>query len=219
MKTAFAFREGRNSPGFRAAKRKGAGILARGRKVLRILVKILCGIVSFAALALACFSLILAQPQEDSLKTPAPQPSLAASPSVLVHSESEISSLVSSFPVPVMSMVSNSGLEFVSGLAQDVSVDGATGRTATLTWRTQDGYQVVLQSIYPATALSLLKDGYHFVGKLGPTMFGSESVYMETTDSARLHARTDSAIYVVIVPKALVSRLTALSQSLQLLSP
>ena len=117
-----------------------------------------------------------------------------------------------------MSLVRGTGLEFVSGTTQNVSVDGAIGRTATLTWRTRDGNQVVLQSIYPATALSLLGNDYHFVGKLGPSLFGSESVYMETSGTARLHARTDSALYVVIVPKALVSRLTSLSQSLQLLS-
>ena len=174
---------------------------------------------SFAVLTLACLSLILAQPREDPLKAPAPQPSLTPYPVVMTHAESEIPSLVSTFPVPVMSMVSGSGLEFVSGLTQDVTVDGAVGRTATLTWQTPDGQPVVLQSIYPATALSLLGNGWHFGGKLGPTLFGSESVFMENAGSARLHARTDSAIYVVTVPSALVSRLTALSQSLQLLSP
>ncbi len=182
------------------------------------MLKVFSGIVSFAVLTLACLSLILAQPQEDSVRTPASQPSLTPSPAVIVQSESDIPALVSSFPVPLMSLVRGTGLEFVSGTTQNVSVDGAIGRTATLTWRTRDGNQVVLQSIYPATALSLLGNDYHFVGKLGPSLFGSESVYMETSGIARLHARTDSALYVVIVPKALVSRLTSLSQSLQLLS-
>lgn len=153
------------------------------------------------------------------MKAPAPQPPLAASPAVAVRAESEIPALVSSFPVPLMSMVSGSGLSFVSGETRDVSVDGATGRTAILTWQMPDGNQVVLQSIYPAAALSLLGNGWHFVGKLGPTLFGSESVYMETAGAARLHARTDSALYVITVPSSLASRLVALSQSLQLLSP
>ena len=197
---------------------KGVGVLGRGKKICRVLLKVFSGIVSFAVLTLACLSLILAQPQEDSVRTPASQPSLTPSPAVIVQSESDIPALVSSFPVPLMSLVRGTGLEFVSGTTQNVSVDGAIGRTATLTWRTRDGNQVVLQSIYPATALSLLGNDYHFVGKLGPSLFGSESVYMETSGTARLHARTDSALYVVIVPKALVSRLTSLSQSLQLLS-
>ena len=170
-------------------------------------------------LTLTCLSLILAQPQEDPAKAPAPQPQLSPYPSVTVLSESDISALASSFPVPIMSMVSNSGLSFVSGLARDVSADGAAGRVATLTWQTPEGEQVVLQSIYPASALSLLGNDYHFVGKLGPTLFGADSVYMESAGLSRLHARTDSGLYTVTVPRSLANRLTSLSQSLQLLSP
>ena len=137
----------------------------------------------------------------------------------MTQSESEIQALASSFPVPVMSLLSEAGLEFVSGLSRDVSVDGANGRITTLQWRTADGNTVVLDSIYPASALSLLGKDYHFAGKLGPTLFGSESVVMEAAGTVRLHARTDSALYVVTVPSALSSKISALSQSLYLLSP
>lgn len=206
-------------PGARAVQRKGAGVLSRGGKVLRVLLKILGGVFSFAVLTVTCLSLILAQPQEDPVKAPAPQPPLPYSPSVMIRAESDMSSLLASFPVPVMSLSGAAGLEFVSGLTQEVSAGGVSGRMATVTWRTQDGNQVVLQSIYPASALSLLGNDYHFVGKLGPTLFGAESVYMETGTTARLHARTDSALYVVTVPRSFSNRLASLSQSLLLLSP
>ncbi len=209
----------RDFPGGPAGEERGSGLLTRGKKVFRVLLKIFGGLLSFAVLTLTCLSLILAQPQEDPENTPAPQPPLTASPSVMTQSESEIPALASSFPVPLMTMVSNSGLEFISALAQDVRAGDTAGRIATLQWQTQDGEPVILQSIYPASALSLLEGDYHFVGKLGPTLFGSASVYMENAAYARLHARTDSALYVVIVPKGLASRLTSLSQSLGLLSP
>ncbi len=198
---------------------KGAGILTRGKKIFRVLLKVFSGIISFALLALTCLALILAQPQEDGARTPDPQPSLAPSPAVTIYSEAELPELLSAFPVPVMSFVSGSGLTMVSGSARDITVDGKTGRISTLEWQTPDGQTVALQSIYPADALSALDPRYHFGNKLGPTLFGSDSVYMESAGAVRLHASTDSALYVVIAPPALKSSLPALSRSLQLLSP
>ncbi len=192
--------------------------MPRRKKFFRVLLKILSGLVSFALLVFACLSLIIAQPQPDKIKEPEPQALLSPAPAIETRSESELTSVASSFPAPLMSFVASSGMRFVSASARDAAVDGGTGRVATLNWQTPDGEPVILQSIYPASALSLLGNDYHFVWKLGPTLFGSDSVYMEANGAVRLHARTDSALYVVIVPPAVAPKLTALSQSLQLLS-
>ena len=198
---------------------KEAGVLSRGKKILRILLKVLSGLVSFALIVAAGASLILAQPREEPRPSPAPQPPLAPSPEVLIRSEAELQTLVSSFPVPVLSLVSGSGMAFVSGQVRDVSASGASGRVATLRWVTPEGAAVVLESIYPASALSLLGNSYHFVRRTGPTLFGAESVVMESSGTVRLHARTESAIYTDTVTASLASRLTAISRSLQLLYP
>lgn len=192
--------------------------MKRGKKIFRILLKILGSILSFALIAASCLALILAHPQTEKNSSPEPQPSLTPSPAVSASSEWDLRDLVMSFPAPVMSFITDSGMTFVAGSSRDIRVDGGIGRIVTLDWQTADGEPVRLQSIYPASALSLLDSGYHFSNKLGPTLFGSESVRMETAEVVRLHARTNSALYVVMVPPDVAPSLSALSQSLQLLS-
>ena len=145
-----------------------------GKKLFRLLLKIFSGILSLALIVTACLSLILAHPQADRAGAPEPQPSLTPSPAVSAASEYDLRSLVSSFPVPVMSFISGTGMTFVSGSSRDVAFD---------------------------------------------VLFGSESVRMESAQAVRLHACTESALYVVIVPPAAAPSLSALSQSLQLISP
>ena len=114
--------------------------------------------------------------------------------------------------------MSGSGMSFVSGSSADVGLEGGFGRIVTLYWQTPDGDPVRLQSIYPASALSLLDNGYHFSNISGPVLFGVDSVRMEDGETVRVHAATDSGLYVVTVPKSAASGLSALSRSLQLFS-
>ena len=107
---------------------------------------------------------------------------------------------------------------FVSGTSADVAYQGGFARIATLYWQTPDGDPLILRSIYPASALSLLGGGYQFSNVGGPTMFGSPSVRMENTETVRLHAATETGLYVMIVPRSLASRISALSRSLQLVT-
>ena len=185
-------------------------------RFLSVLLKILGTLVTVAALAFASFSLILAQPQPDKDAPAEPQPVLTASPAVNIQYETELKTLVESFPAPVMSFMSGSGMHFVSGTCGDTAFEDGFARVATLYWQTADGEPLILQSIYPARALSLLGSGYHFSNIAGPTLFTASSVRMENADTVRLHAATDTGLYVMIVPKSLSSRISALSRSLQL---
>ena len=115
-----------------------------------------------------------------------------------------------------MSFMGGSGMTFVSASCADEAVNGGFGRVATLYWQTTDGEPMILQSIYPASALSLLDNGYHFSTILGPTLFGVSSVRMENDDTVRVHAATETGLYVVTVPKSLAPKLSSLCRSLQL---
>ena len=75
---------------------------------------------------------------------------------------------------------------------------------------------MILQSICPADSLSLLEEGYHFSATPGPTLFGNPSVSMEKEDSIRIHATTDQALYVLILPSSLSDQVSNLCRSLQL---
>ena len=186
------------------------------KKFLQILLKALTGFFSVVLIVLLGALLVLAQPQKKDDEKAEPQPFLTASPARNIESETEIFSWVDSFPVPVLSFMSGSGMSFVSGSSSDVGLSGGFGRVISLYWQTPDGDPMILQSIYPASALSLLKNGYHFSVVAGPTLFGVDSVRMENADTVRVHAATDTGLYVVTVPKSAASKLSSLSRSLHL---
>lgn len=190
--------------------------MAAGKKLWKILLKILACLVSIALLALAAASLILAKPAPEPSAAPAATPSTASGPALEIRDETELYRLVAAFPAPVMSFMSGSGMTFVSAVSADSAVSGSFARTATLYWQTEDARPMILQSICPADSLSLLEEGYHFSATPGPTLFGNPSVRMEKEDTIRIHATTDQALYVLILPSSLSDQVSNLCRSLQL---
>lgn len=190
--------------------------MAGRKKWWTLLAKLFGFLFSAVLLAFAAFSLILAKPAEEEPAAPAGQQTLAASPALEIREENDLIRLVSAFPAPVMSFMSGSGMTFVSAVSADTAVSGGYGRIATLYWQTAEGEPVTLMSIFPAGALSLLEKDYHFVPAAGPSLFGQASVRMENENTIRLHTSTEEALYVVLLPRSLSDRVSALCRSLQL---
>ena len=188
------------------------------KNLLQFLLKLLTGLLSVALIAMIGVLLVLAQPKAEDTEKAEPQPLLDAGPALNITDETELRSLVESFPVPVLSFMGGSGMTFVSGTVSDIGLQDGFGRVAALYWQTPDGDPLILQSIYPASAMSLLNNGYHFSTIAGPVLFGVDSVRMENADTVRIHAATDTGLYVVTVPKSAASKLSSLSRSLQLFS-
>ena len=188
------------------------------RTFLQVLLKVVTALLTAALIVLIGALLVLAQPKQEDTEKAEPQPLLTASPAMNIEAETDLRSLVESFPVPVLSFMSGSGMSFVSGTSSDAGLEGGYGRVISLYWQTQDGDPLILQSIYPASALSLLEKGYHFSAIAGPTLFGVDSVRMENADTVRVHAATDTGLYVLTVPKSAASKISSLSRSLQLFS-
>ena len=188
------------------------------RTILQVLLKVVTALFSVALIVLIGALLVLAQPKREDTEKAEPQPLLTASPAMNIEAETDLRSLVESIPVPVLSFMSGSGMSFVSGTSSDAGLEGGFGRIVSLYWQTQDGDPLILQSIYPASALSLLEKGYHFSAVAGPTLFGMDSVRMENADTVRVHAATDTGLYVLTVPKSAASKISSLSRSLQLFS-
>lgn len=187
-------------------------------KIGKVLVRILGAAVSLAALAALYFALIVAQPQGRKAEKADPQPLLAASPAARITEETDLRELVRSFPAPVMSFMSGSGMVFVSGESADAAYQGQYGRILTLYWQTAEGTPLMLQSIYPAEALELMgKNDYTFSGTAGPALFGMNSVRMENRETVRVHVQAEGrGLYVLTVPKSLSSSLSGISRSIQL---
>ena len=185
------------------------------QRLPRILLRIAGAALVLILLAFAGAALILAQPQEER-ETPVSQPLLTASPAVIVQEESRLREIMASAPLPVMSFMSGSGMIFVSAASADATVEEGFGRVVTLHWQTPEGDPVTLQSIYPATAYSLMEGGYHFSRIAGPALFGAASIRMEKDGAIRLHTATDDGLYTITVPENLRADLSALCRSLQL---
>ena len=194
---------------------KGVSRLAGRKKIRKFLFRLIGVVIAAALLVLLAASLIIARPQEEE-KAFADQPSAESRPPVSVDRETELVQLMSDFPAPLMSFMSGSGMVFVTANSTDAAVNGGFARVATLYWQTAGGEPITLQSIWPADALSLLADGYHFMPYVGPTLFGSNSVRMENDTSVRLHTATDKALYVVLLPRSLSGQAGEICRSLQL---
>ena len=192
--------------------------MADGKKIRKTALRIIGAVIAAALLALLAASLILAKPQGEETETAAARPSQDASPAVSINSENDLVSLISAFPAPVMSFMSGSGMTFVSATSADLAYGGGFARIAVLYWQTAEGVPVTLRTVWPADALSLLEDGYHFMPYAGPALFGGASVRMENDETVRLHTATDQALYVVLLPRSLSSQVSTLCSSLQLYS-
>ncbi len=179
------------------------------------------GLTLLTAVVLAAFFLaaILGQPQEaeDAVTVDNAQPLLTASPAVRVTAEQELAQLAAGFPVPLMGMVSGSGLTFESGVAYDTTFESGFARIASLVWRAPSGQEITVTSIYPARALSLLGRGdYRLVAKEGQKLAGMRSVRMESATMLRLHVQASDALYAVALPLVSDEELRQMTQSLQL---
>ncbi len=188
-----------------------------GKNLHKILFRVLQILFSVALMALLTASLILAKPQEDKTDKPAAASSVAV-PAVTIEQETDIPQLMTTFPAHLMSFLSGSGMDFVSASAYDVVIPGGFGRVVDQSWQTVQGDPVTIRSIWPATALNLLEDGFHFMPYSGPSLFGnaSPSVRMENDSTIRLHASTDEALYVILLPRSLSGQISSICSSLQL---
>ena len=190
--------------------------MAGGKKVRKVLLRIVGTVIAIAVMALLAASLIIAKPQEEDPAPAAARPFTNASPAVTIEDELDLSQLFAAFPAPVMSFMGGSGMTFVSATCADAAVDGGFGRVATLNWQTAEGEPVRLRSIWPAGALDLLEGGYHFMPYTSPALFGSSSVRMENDQTVRIHAATDQALYEVLLPRALSPETGNICRALQL---
>ena len=190
--------------------------MAGGKKLWKLLLKILGSLLSLALLASVAVSLILARPEPPPAETPEVTVSPDAVPVMEIKNEPDLYRLVAAFPVPVMSFMSGSGMTFVSASTSNTAHAGRLVRSAALFWQTEAGIPLTLQSICPADTLDLLEKGYHFSAVAGPVLFGSPAVRMEKDGIIRIHSATDQALYVLTLPDSLGGQVSPLCRSLQL---
>ena len=189
------------------------------KKLGRFLLKGLGWVLLGAALVLVSLLIIIGTPEKKEPSPAITDPVLSASPAVSVTVESELYKLYLSFPAPVMSYLSGSGMAFVSASSADTSVSGVLTRVITQNWRSPEGDDVELVSVCPRSSIDILRAGeWHFSRFSAPELFGQKTVRMESEEKIRLHTQTDQGLYIVTVSKAAEDRLASLARSLQLFS-
>ena len=210
-----------NNEGRRGELRKPKGMYdlkSFWKKYGRLAGRISGVILTLAMLGGLYLTLIIGQPQEGEKTEASPQPRLTASPEVSIVAEADLRELLATFPAPMMSFMSGSGMTFISGKSTDAAWQGQVGRIVTLYWQTGEGQPLILQSIYPAGALELMSgSGYHFSTSASPALFGQRSVRMENTDTVRVHVQAEGrGLYVLTAPKALEAQIGDICRSIQL---
>ena len=188
--------------------------MADGKKTRKVLIRILEIVFSTALLVLLAVSLILAKPQDNPTTPAETAPAMEAAPALQIDNESDLIHL--DFPAPLMCFQSSSGMTFTKGTRADITVHGSLGRVITTTWQTPEGEEIVLKSVWPADALNVLEEGFHFMPYAGPTFFGNTSVRMENDQFLRLHTTTDQALYEVLLPRRLSKQVSQICGFLKL---
>lgn len=185
----------------------------------KILKKVLAALLTAVVVAVFYLAVILGQPQADpdAVVVSADQPVLTASPAVTLSSAGELEALLQAFPVPALYAADASSLTLNGGTSYDMAYEGGFARILTLSYTTEAGVRVEVQSIYPARALDFVPKGDYRIGQVaGQSIAGLESVRMENDQSIRLHVQAAEGIYVLTVPTMTADELAGVTRALQL---
>ena len=185
-------------------------------KVIRwLLLAAIAGILTFSFLLAA----VMGNPDRQQSKAKTEETQLTGRESVSCESTEKLPDLLEGFPAPMLCFLSGGDMEFVSGTATDLAMDDGTARSITLNYRTGDGEAVTVRSVYPASAISLLKvDDYTLSSATAQSIAGMSAVRMDKENTIRFHALSEEALYVVELPAMEESKITQTLKTLQLAS-
>lgn len=185
----------------------------------RVLGRISALLLALLLMVVFYVAVIMADPKEEAMAVQQDQPLLAASPAVTIDKEEDMTTLLASFPVPVLCCAGGSGLTFVGGTSYDMAFEGGFARIAQVTYAAQDGTHVTASTIYPARAISLLgKADYRLSDQSGASIAGMATVRMENDSTIRLHVQGEEGLYAFTAPQVEATTLATLVRPFQLLS-
>lgn len=190
------------------------------RKVLERVLLALLVVLCIGAFYLAVILAEVPADQEAPNISPVPQVTLTAEQPRQIGSLNDLGQLTEYFPAPVLALQGNTQLTFTGGLVNDLAYKGSFARLVTLTYNTQGGETLMLLSIYPADAFSLLpgKD-YLLKDNLTAALAGMTAVRMENANTVRLHVKGESALYAFIAPRMEEEALNEISRQAILVKP
>lgn len=175
--------------------------LAQPSRKSQLLKWILILLVVIVSAGVFYLGMILGQPQGGA---PLPdQPLLASAAAVHISQGEQLPRLVAQFPIPVLGLMEGASAELTQGSSYDTAFEQGFARILSLTYATPDGYEIQVQSIYPARAISLLsRSGFHLGSSPLYAFAGLNGVRMDSSSQIRIHAQNSQGAYVVTFPAA-----------------
>lgn len=172
------------------------------------------------ALVFAYLFLLLGEPDEDAkYMQEIPEESIAMPMSALeVPGEANVDSLADTFGHPVLSL--GQSLKMQKARIYDTAFEGGYARRVTLTYTTEDGSPVTVESLRPTSAVTLLKDsGYTLDASHLYTLGGLNAARMDNEETTCIFAQSDTAVYAVICPSVHAEEMTGLLRYTMLVAP
>ena len=189
-------------------------------KFMRLLKRIGFAVLLVMALVFAYLFLLLGEPDEDAKYIqPAVEERIAMPMSALeVPGEANVDSLADTFGQPVLSF--GQALKMQKARIYDTAFEGGYARRVTLTYITEDGSAVTVESLRPTSAVTLLKQGgYTLDASHLYTLGGLNAARMDNENTSCIFAQSDTAVYAVICPAASAEELTGLLRYTMLVAP
>lgn len=189
-------------------------------KLARFLKRVGLAVLLVLALVFAYLFLLLGEPDEDAKYIqPVAEETITMPMSALeVPGEADVQSLADTFGQPVLSF--GQALKMQKARIYDTAFEGGYARRVTLTYTTEDGSTITVESLRPTAAVTLLKaGGYQLDASHLYTLGGLNAARMDNESTCCIFAQSDTAVYAVICPLSSAEGLTGLLRYTMLVAP
>ena len=179
---------------------------------MRVLRYLLAAVLILLLTAVFYVAVVLGTPQETAAQE---QALPAASASFSVSAPQSVD-----FPAQVLVLADGSGWSFTGGSCYDQSFENGVARIAMLQWRNDAGETLTCATVYPARAVTLLRDDAFALASGTPvTVAGVAMIRLTDGSRVRLQASGSEAAWVLTLPAMEEQTLSTLLQSVMLISP
>ena len=186
----------------------------------RILKHAALGLLLVLALAFAYVFLLLGEPDDEAkYMEKVPEENIAIPMSALdMPGESDVQKLADSFGQPVLSL--SQMLPMYKSRIFDTAFEGEYARCLTITYTFDDGQQLLVESIRPTSAVSLLKQqDYTLDASALYSMGGLNAARMHNDTQICVFAQSATAVYAVTCPVSHEEELSTLLRFTTLTEP
>lgn len=185
-----------------------------------VLLRVVTVVLVVLVLSLMYVFLLLGEPDEDAAYTDQVQQEQIRMPMTAIESpgDSSVSAIAETFGQPVLSLY-GSALSMTQSRIYDTAFGGGYARRATLTYTFEDGAKLLVESIRPTGAVTLLRgSGYSLDADTLYAIGGVDAARMDNDQQICVFGQTGNAVYAVTCPKSHAEELETLLKQTALIA-